>query len=106
METITKAVELPKEITEIAAGSANIVVASYKALQDGFQAGADIPAVLTSAVANLPTMVTGMDQLDDEWDQARSKFLLAWAIEGERAFDEISKLREAAKAAEAAKPTE
>lgn len=97
MEMIEKTVKVPKEISEIAEGAANIVRDSYEALRDGFQIGMDLPVILTSTVSNLPSMVGGLDKLKEEWETARSKFILAWALAGERAYDEISAMMEAKK---------
>lgn len=95
MEMIKKEIEVPKEISELADGMANIVVDSYDAFKDGFQAGQDLPVILTSAVANLPVMVGGIDQLGDEWKNAKSSFILAWLLAGEKVFEKITEKKEA-----------
>lgn len=101
METIQKTIDLPKEITEIADGTVNILVESYRAFQDGFQASQDLPAILSAAVVNLPTMAGGIENLGEEWKNAKGAFMTAWVLAGIEAYDEISKIREAAKPEEA-----
>ncbi len=96
MDMIKKEVEVPKEISELADGMANIVIDSYDAFKDGFQAGTDLPVVLTSAVANLPAMVGGIEKLGEEWKEAKSKFILAWLLSGEEVFEKISAKKEEA----------
>lgn len=66
MSKIAQEVQVSKETYELARGLANIVAASKLALNDGWQPGQDIPAILASSVAELGTMVQGMDQIDDE----------------------------------------
>lgn len=67
MATVTKTVEVPKEIDEVMEALADVVVAVKDALKDGFQIGTDLPAIVLTAAAKLPAAVEGIDQVDDEF---------------------------------------
>jgi hypothetical protein len=58
--------KVSKEGYEVGQGTKNIVAAVKTALDDGWQPGQDIPAAITALVANLGTMIQGIDQMDDE----------------------------------------
>jgi hypothetical protein len=93
MDTVTKEVVLGKEVSELADGLENMVVASYTALKDGFQAGQDLPAILTSAVIELPTAIGGLEKLGSEWSEDEAGFVLAFAIAGRNAFKKINAMK-------------
>lgn len=80
MELVKREVELTKEVDELMQGLAKIVLASKQALNDGFQPGQDLPAILVASVAELPEMVSGLDQLDDEFKAHPDKVLKAVAM--------------------------
>jgi len=89
METKKITVELPKEGHELADGIADIAITALKATEDGWQTGQDLPVVVTSTVAELPTMVDGLDQLDEEFTASKDGFILAWLLAGQKVFKEI-----------------
>lgn len=80
MELVKKEIELPKEVAELMEGLVKIIEASKLALEDGFQPGLDLPAVLVASVSELPKMVGGLDQLDDEFKAHPDKMLKAVAM--------------------------
>jgi hypothetical protein len=74
MEMIKKEMEVPKEINEVAEALENITKACLTATEDGFQAGTDLPAILLSAVAELPRALDGMAKLGEEFTANKAKF--------------------------------
>lgn len=95
MEKITKQIELGKEVSELADGMGNLVVASYIALKDGFQVSQDVPAMLTAAVVNLPVAMGGLEKLGEEWTTDEAAFILAFVLAGKDAFKKIKDLKAA-----------
>jgi hypothetical protein len=66
MEKVIKQVEVMKEADELAQALVSIVKAVKAALKDGFQPGADLPAIIVSAVATLPAALDGVQKLPEE----------------------------------------
>lgn len=66
MALVSKTIEVPKETDEIFQAVVGIVKATKKALADGFQPGADIPAIVAEAWADLPVAIQGIDQVPGE----------------------------------------
>ena len=58
--------ECAKETLELAQGLAKFTAALKQALADGWQPGMDLPAVITSVVADLVPALQGMDQVPVE----------------------------------------
>ena len=56
-----------KESYELGQGLAAFVGAVKEALADGWQAGTDIPTVISAAVTELIPSVQGLDQIDEEF---------------------------------------
>lgn len=59
-------VKVGKETYELEQGLVKFVRSCRLAMADGFQAGQDLPAMLTSALADLLPAIQGVEQLDDE----------------------------------------
>lgn len=67
METKKFEFETPKEIAEIGEAIKNIMIATDIALKDGFQAGQDLPVIITACFANLVTAIGGIQNLPEEF---------------------------------------
>lgn len=67
METKKFEFETPKEIAEIGEAIKNILIATDAALKDGFQAGQDLPAIITVCFANLVSAIGGIQNLPEEF---------------------------------------
>jgi hypothetical protein len=89
VELVKKEVEVPKEVSELAEGLGNIAIAALEATKDGFQAGQDVPVIVTASLTELPKMVDGLSEVDDEWKEYKAKFLIAWMLSGEKVFSSI-----------------
>lgn len=94
MDLIKKEIELPKEASELADGVVNMVVVIKEALADGFQIGTDIPVIITEAITKLIPAIDGFDKLDDEMKENVYKFIMAFAVYGEKAYDAFAKKEE------------
>lgn len=67
METIKKEVELSKETYEVGEAIAAVVKATGKALEDGWQPGQDIPAIVTSPISKLGSAISGVQKVPAEF---------------------------------------
>lgn len=56
-------VEVPKEIYEVGLCVSNMLQATGVALKDGWQAGQDIPVILTGALSGLMTAIEGCQKV-------------------------------------------
>lgn len=65
-----------KELYELSKGLADFVLDVRKAVADGWQPGADLPALLTSAVGRLVPAMQGVEKLKDEYAGSKKEFLL------------------------------
>lgn len=59
-------VEVSKETYELGKGVAAFVEAVKASQKDGWQTGADVPAVITAAIADLVPAMDGMSKVKDE----------------------------------------
>src|SRR6478752_5205673 len=66
MEKVEVKYMLPKETLELKDGLVKFVAAVKKSLDDGFQPGQDLPAMLTSAMTDLVPAVYGVQKLPEE----------------------------------------
>lgn len=98
IQKVKKEIEVGKEVSELADGIANIAIKTIEVTADGFQPVTDIPVVALEALKELPAMVGGLDQLDDEFKDSEYDFAMAWGIAGQKVFAAI-KARKAAKEA-------
>lgn len=57
---------VPKETYELEQGIVKFVAACKAALDDGFQPGQDLPALLTAAIASLLPAIDGVQKLPAE----------------------------------------
>jgi hypothetical protein len=80
MELVKVEVEVPKEAHELAQGIANVVAAVKVALADGWQAGTDLPILMTAALVELVPAVQGVEHLDDEAKAHPAAFSKALAL--------------------------
>lgn len=75
-------VEVSKEAHELGVGLVEVVKAVKLALADGFQPGADLPAIVVAAVAKLPPAIEGLDKLGGELAEDPVAFVRAFALSG------------------------
>lgn len=80
MAKVTKQVEVSKEADELISALAEIILVSKTALEDGFQAGADIPAIVMGAWPKLATAIQGIELLDDEMKEDKAAFAKALGL--------------------------
>lgn len=71
METINVELPVAKETYELCQGLDAVVGAVQTALADGWQAGADLPVVITATIANLIPAMQGMEQIPAEAKQTQ-----------------------------------
>lgn len=62
--------EVPKETYEIGEALSSMVSATAKALEDGWQPGQDIPAILVSPVSKLGAALDGIQKVPGEFIEA------------------------------------
>jgi len=67
---IKKEINVEKECHEIGVAIAKIITVSNAALEDGFQAGADIPTVLLGVYPELSKALEGTDGLSEAFKSA------------------------------------
>ena len=77
MATIQVTLEASKELSELGQGLAKFLAAVKLATADGFQVGADLPPLISAAVAELVPAVQGVTLIADE---AKDKKAFANAI--------------------------
>jgi hypothetical protein len=82
MEKVIKQVEVMKEADELVQALVSIVKAVKTALKDGFQPGADLPAIIVSAVASLPSALEGVQKLPEEAKADPVAFTQAFVLGG------------------------
>lgn len=59
MEYVEVTLKLPKESLELAKGTKAFLLALKKAVDDGFQVGADVPAIISAAISDLVPAMEG-----------------------------------------------
>lgn len=79
---ITKEVKVTKEASELADSLVGLVKSGKEALKDGFQAGTDIPVILTENLMALMSGLEGMDKLGTEAKENKIAFINAWIVSG------------------------
>lgn len=82
MEMVERTIQLPKETTDISEGLFRMVKAIKVATSDGWQAGQDLPPIMSQALIELTNMVTGIDQIDDEFKANPSAFIKSFVLSG------------------------
>lgn len=80
MAVVQKTCTVTKEADELASALVKMVEAIKVALADGWQAGTDIPVIVTQALAVLGPAVDGMDKLGAEKDEDLAAFVRAFGI--------------------------
>lgn len=73
-------VEVSKEAYELGQGLAVFIKAAKQALNDGFQPGQDLPALMMSAMNDLLPAVQGLDQIEAEIKEDGQAFRQAVAL--------------------------
>ena len=69
-EMVKHECNVTKEVYELGLALKGMVEATKTALDDGFQAGTDLPAIVLSSVGNLTTAVQGIEKVGDEFKNA------------------------------------
>ena len=82
MEKLTVSVEVSKEAYEFGVGLVNIGKSIKTALADGWQPGQDLPVIVLTAVAELPKMIEGMEDIEDEFKASPIATSRAFALAG------------------------
>jgi len=82
VKTVTKEVKLTKEASELANSLVGLVRSGQKALADGFQAGGDIPTIISENLMGLMSGLEGMDKLGAEAKEEKAAFIAAWTLAG------------------------
>jgi len=77
---VDRVTKVPKETNDIAVALENMNRAVFKALEDGWQVGTDIPAILLSAVAEIPKAIDGMNLVGDELAKFKARFAGCFAV--------------------------
>jgi hypothetical protein len=80
MEKVKVELELPKEANELFEGMYNIIKIIKDQLDDGWQASEDLPAIVTQSIMELPKMISGIDQLPQEFKDDPAEFFKAGMI--------------------------
>ncbi len=75
VEMVQETFDAPKETKEVKDALVAIVKVTKEALADGWQAGTDLPAIITVAAAHLLTAVDGMNKIPMEYNEARGGFI-------------------------------
>jgi len=70
VETVKKEINVAKEANEIGVAIAKILTVSNSALEDGFQAGQDIPTVLMGSYKELTDAIEGSEKVLAEFKKA------------------------------------
>jgi len=66
MEYVTVTTQVAKESYELGEGVTKFVTAMKKALDDGWQAGEDLPPIMSSALSDLVPAFQGVEKIKDE----------------------------------------
>ena len=82
VEVVEKTVSVTKEASELSDSVVNLVISTKKALDDGFQAGTDIPLIITENLNSMMSGLQGMDKLGAEASQKKAEFIRAWMLGG------------------------
>ena len=70
VKTKKKEIDVAKEANEIGVAIAKILITSNSALEDGFQAGQDIPTVLMGSYKELTDAIEGSEKVLEEFKKA------------------------------------
>ena len=86
-----RTVSVVKEGDELAEMIGNLTIETVRAARDngGWKSAEDIPKVFLSLMKDAPKAVDGFDQIGEEVKTELGKFLLSWAIQGERIASEL-----------------
>lgn len=89
MELKVYQTELPKESLDLGIALREVLKATGKALEDGFQPGADLPVIITSAVANLAGAINGLQSLPANFVESPAKSSVAILAPVGEGIDEL-----------------
>lgn len=82
VELVKKEVVVTKEASELSDSLVGLVKSGKTALDDGFQAGTDIPVILTENLTGLMNGLGGMEKLGAEAKENKAEFIRAWMLGG------------------------
>jgi hypothetical protein len=80
MAKIDVSVSVSKEAYELGQGVAGFVGALKVALENGWQTGEDLPAVVTAAISNLVPALEGVSKVGDELKEDKAAFAKALGL--------------------------
>lgn len=79
-----------KETYEMGEALVLILKAVKKAQEDGWQAGQDLPVIITTVVANLGEVMDGVKAAKGEWVESKEAMIMAVAMTVAAAIEELS----------------
>lgn len=82
MELVEKVVKLPKASADLASALSKIALAAKKSQEDGWQAGQDLPAILSASVVALMPVIAEVLSLPEEAKLSPIGMAEAFAVEG------------------------
>ena len=85
---ITVQIECSKELTELGDGLAKFIKVLRREAADGIDF-TDIPAILSSAMADLVPALDGVENIKDELFQDRSSFINASSVSGAKIINAV-----------------
>lgn len=80
VQIVNEEVKVTKEINELGLAFKKIVEVGIKALEDGFQAGQDIPTVMLGSFKELSDALAGVDEMDEEAKEESVKAVMGALI--------------------------
>lgn len=89
MSKIKVEVEVSKEAHELAQALADVAIKALSAVEDGFQAGQDLPVILVEAVSKLPSALDGVNQIGAELKEDADAFAMAFMVAGQKVSDAL-----------------
>lgn len=92
MALVEVKVNVPEHAHKLAQGIADFIVTSKGCLADGFQAGQDLPVVMTAALTTLVPVIGEFSNLSEELKGSKAEFALAWILAGEKIWKSFEKV--------------
>lgn len=75
-------VEVEEKSYDVGQAVKNIVESAQQALADGFQPGQDVPAILTSSIMQLVTILQNAPAIPAESQEDLAAFIKSWSLAG------------------------
>lgn len=94
VEIVKEEIEVTKEINEVGIAFKKVVEVSIKVMEDGFQAGQDIPTVLMGSYAELTKAIEGADRMPEEAKQEAVKAVMGALVPVSEAIEMLLKRKQ------------